>query len=165
MVAPGVPGQLRDETVVLVPVVVMVGEDEVRREARLEVLEGFLEELALERKKSVAKPMNDDIASVLVPARKTSAERRASSTLSGSSPANTTHFTSSCGLDLGQLQNRTAGPNFNVVAMGAKTKQTLHTSSNPEPIASSPALSCWPKPNTIRALACAGAARNLVGFA
>ena len=35
MVAPGVPGQLRDETVVLVPVVVVVGENKVRRKARL----------------------------------------------------------------------------------------------------------------------------------
>ena len=34
VVAPGVPGQLRDETVVLVPVVVVVGQNEVRREAR-----------------------------------------------------------------------------------------------------------------------------------
>ena len=43
MVSPCVPGQLRDETVVLVPVVVVVGQDEVRREARFEVLEGFLD--------------------------------------------------------------------------------------------------------------------------
>jgi hypothetical protein len=33
-----------------------------RREARLEVLEGFLEQLALERKESVAKSVNDDFA-------------------------------------------------------------------------------------------------------
>ena len=59
MVAPGVPGQLRDETVVLVPIVVVVGQDEVRREARFEVLEGFLDQLALERKKSIAKPINE----------------------------------------------------------------------------------------------------------
>ena len=50
MVSPGVPGQLRDETVVLMPVVVVVGENEVRRKALLEFLEGFLDQLALERK-------------------------------------------------------------------------------------------------------------------
>ena len=32
------------------------------------------------------------------------------------------------GVDLGQVQNRTASPDFNVVAMGAEAKQTLHTS-------------------------------------
>ena len=62
VVAPGVPGQLRDETVVLVPIVVVVGQNEVRCEARFEVLEGFLDELALERKESVAKAVNDDVA-------------------------------------------------------------------------------------------------------
>ena len=65
---------------------------------------------------------------VLVPARKTSAERRASSTRTGFSPANTTHFTSSSGWSLGQVQNRTASPDFNVVTVGAEAKQTLHAS-------------------------------------
>ena len=49
VVSPCVPGQLRDETVGLVPVVVVVGQNEVRHEARLKVLEGFLDELALKR--------------------------------------------------------------------------------------------------------------------
>src|SRR4029077_1305309 len=41
---------------------------------------------------------------VLVPARKTSAERRASSTRTGLSPANTTHFTSSSGWSLARFR-------------------------------------------------------------
>ena len=65
---------------------------------------------------------------VLVPARKTSAERRASSTRTGLSPANTTHFTSSSGWSLAKLQNRTASPDFNVVTVGAEAKQTIHSS-------------------------------------
>src|SRR5262245_32176665 len=60
VVSPGVPGQLRDETVVLMPVVVVVGQDEVRHKARLEILEGFLKQLALERKEAATQPMNDD---------------------------------------------------------------------------------------------------------
>ena len=46
---------------VLVPVVVVVGENEVRREACLKNFEAFLDELALERKESVAKAMNDNV--------------------------------------------------------------------------------------------------------
>ena len=62
MVAPGVPGQLRDEPVVLMSVIVVVGQDEVRREVRLEILEGFLDQLALERQEAIAKPVDRDLA-------------------------------------------------------------------------------------------------------
>ena len=126
MVSPGVPGQLRDETVVLMPVVVVVGENEVRREARLEVLEGFLDELALERKKSVAKPMNDDFA--LGAGAGQEHLSRASRFLDplGVLAAEHHPFHFELGVGLGQIQNRAAGPDFDVVAMGAETKQALH---------------------------------------
>ena len=96
MVAPGVPGQLRDEPVVLMSVIVVVRQDEVGREVRLEILEGFLDQLALERQEAIAKPVDRDLACA-GPGQKTSADRRASSTLVGSSPANITHLTSICG--------------------------------------------------------------------
>ena len=104
MVSPCVPGQLRDETVVLVPVVVVVGQNEVRHEARFEVLEGFLDELALEGKNPSRNPLMTMSLLVLVPAKKTSAERRASSTRTGLSPASTTHFTSSSGWSLAKCK-------------------------------------------------------------
>src|SRR6185436_6984105 len=49
-----VPGQLRDEPVVLVPVVQMMREDDVGRDLRLDLLERFLDQLALGRHEGVA---------------------------------------------------------------------------------------------------------------
>ena len=44
------------------PVIVMMGQDQVRREICFEILEGLLYQLALERQKAVAKPIDGDLA-------------------------------------------------------------------------------------------------------
>ena len=92
----------------------------------LEVLEGFLEQLTLERKESVTKPMNDDFA--LCAGAGQENLRRASRFLDPlwvlAGEHHPFHF--DLGVDLGQIQNRAAGPDFDVVAMGAETKQALH---------------------------------------
>ena len=107
---------------VLVPVVVVVGQNEVRCEARFEVLEGFLDELALEWKKSVTKPMNDDVA--LGAGVGQEDLRRASRFLDPHRVLAGEHhpFYFEIGVGLGQLQNCTASPEFNVVAVGAETE-------------------------------------------
>src|SRR5262249_11591427 len=53
VVAPGVPGQLRDEAVVLVPVAERVGEDQVRVELALQALEAGLDAVPLPREVAV----------------------------------------------------------------------------------------------------------------
>jgi hypothetical protein len=59
---------------------------------------------------------------VLVPARNTSAARRASSTLSESLLPKTTHFHLDIGFIFGEVQNRPASPDFDFFTMGAETK-------------------------------------------
>ena len=54
MVAPGVPAELGDEAVVLVPVRERVREDQVRVELALEILEALLDPQALPRQEAVA---------------------------------------------------------------------------------------------------------------
>jgi hypothetical protein len=97
----------------MVPIVVVVGQNEVRCEARFEVLEGFLDELALERKESVAKAVNDDVtlgagagekylsraARFFDPFRDLAAEHHPF------------HF--DLGIGLNQVQNRAASLDFN----------------------------------------------------
>src|SRR6476660_4421410 len=110
------------------PVIFVMGQDEIRHEARLEFLERFLEQLTLERKESVAKPIDDGFA----PGTGASQEnfRRASSLLDShgilAGEHHPLHF--ELGVGLGKLQNRATGANFNVVAMGAEAKQALHAS-------------------------------------
>ena len=65
---------------------------------------------------------------VLVPARNTSAERRASSTRIRVLAGEHHPFHFELGVGLGQVQNRAAGADFDVVAVGAEAKQTLHAS-------------------------------------
>src|SRR5206468_12725883 len=52
--SPGVPGELRDQPVVLVPVLPVVGEDEVGRDLPLERLELLLHGAALVRQEPIA---------------------------------------------------------------------------------------------------------------
>src|SRR5262245_45900185 len=100
----------------------MVGENEVR------VLEVFLQELALDRKKSVAKPMTDNLAPGVGAGHEL--YRRAPRfadphrILAGEYYP----FHLELGMDLGQVQDRTASPDFNVVTVGAEAKQTVYTS-------------------------------------
>src|SRR6266545_156742 len=64
VVAEGVPGQLRDQAVVLVRVVAARGQDQVRREAALELLEGLLDRGALPGEEAVPEGPHLDLAVV-----------------------------------------------------------------------------------------------------
>src|SRR6266511_1842214 len=64
VVAEGVPGQLGDQAVVLVRVVAARGQDQVRREAALELLEGLLDRGALPGEEAVPEGPHLDLAVV-----------------------------------------------------------------------------------------------------
>src|SRR6476469_3283586 len=60
VVAPRVPRELASQPVVLVQVVALMSEDQVRRELRLEAVEELLDRAALVRKERIAKIPDDD---------------------------------------------------------------------------------------------------------
>ena len=66
MVAPGIPGQIRYGAMVLVPVVPVVREDEVRQNNLFEFLEGFLDFCSFVGKEAVAKALDDNLLAVRV---------------------------------------------------------------------------------------------------
>src|SRR5262245_3812009 len=100
----------------------MVGENEVR------VLEGFLEELAVDRRTSVAKPMNDNVASGVGAGQEHFSRAPRFLDPHRILAGEYYPFHLELGMDLGQVQDRTASPDFNVVTVGAEAKQTVYTS-------------------------------------
>src|SRR6478752_7268172 len=113
---------------VLMPVVVVVGQNDVGGEARLELLEGFLDELALEREESVAKPVNNNVAFGAGAGQEHLGRAPGLLDPLGVLTAEHHPFHFELGVGLGQMQNRTAGPDLNVVAVSAETKHALRTS-------------------------------------
>jgi hypothetical protein len=126
MVSPRVPSQLRYETVVLVPVVVMVRKYEVGNKTRLKIFEHFLNKLTLEGEKSVAKSMNDDLilGAGQEGFRRSTCFLDALRVLAGEN--NPFHFETWTGFS--ELQNRTTSTNLDVVTMSAQAKYALYAS-------------------------------------
>ena len=108
-------------------VVVVVRQDEVGREVRLEILEGFLDQLALERQEAIAKPVDRDLACA-GPGQENlgRAARFLDPYRVFAGQYHPPHFDLRVGF--GETHNRAAGANFNIVTVGAEAKQALHAS-------------------------------------
>ena len=78
MVAKRVPGQLRDEAMILVQIAAPVREDQVRGDLALEALEVLLDLGAVVREEAVAERLGHDRAALATPSRNASALARAS---------------------------------------------------------------------------------------
>ena len=126
VVAPGVPGQLGDEPVILVPILPVVGEDEVRGELAASAPRTRLSPRRRSREGSRPGSPGRSTFAVVTPSRNAAADARASAARSGVAQK-TTHSTSRLAVLGDEAQDRPAAADLDVVGVGAERQDPLRS--------------------------------------
>jgi hypothetical protein len=115
-----VPGELGDHSVVLVPVVAVVGQDDIRSHDGLELLEDLLNLPVLARKEAILKRMQRDSLLLATPQESPSALLGFGVALSPSSKYYP--MESGVGMLPTPVQDGSTAPDLNVICMGSKAE-------------------------------------------